>query len=301
MSKLRKKYEEILKQDPLKEINIPLDFSFTEDDLFGSDGTLNHQTNLLLGHYPSKVIDQYFTRYKIVEIFSRMGISNIEKKLDVSDPYEHKFYIYSGGFDDNHKVIEIVLKKKSLPIPSKRHPHKMMELLYMEWLLMQNPNKSFTDKRPQLPGQKYPGLRIGDHILEILYHTAKKIQTAGLANSPNYLHTAVIFSKEFIFIDPQMEAIAQATKGYLMKRYSLWTIAWASVNGAIYHLETGEPFRWNSSPMVLPISQEMKNYFNSRWYKERYRYYKDHFRVGINLDLLQQKMTNDAATLPPAH
>jgi hypothetical protein len=295
MKNLRKKYESLLSQSAIDDLTGPLDINFCDDDIFSADGTINHQSNLLLGYYPEKVIDHYFSRFQIAEIFRKLGIPDIHYKIDVSDPYEHKFYIWSGGvFDDIHKVVEIVLKKKVLKVPSKRDPgHKYIEFLYIEWLLMQHPFAPFSDKKPRLPGQRFPGLRIGNHVLEILYNTAKKIHTYGLANSPNYLHTAIIFSKEFKFIDPAKEAIAQAAKGYLLKRYSLWTIAWAAVHGAIYHLKDHKPLLWESSPMVLPISDEMRNYFNSRWYREQYRKHKDEIRVGIDLELLQEKMSAD--------
>ncbi len=211
----------------------------------------------------------------------------------MTDSFEHKFCIYSGKYEDSNKVVEIVLRKKALELADTT-PNiselKDAEFLYVEWLLLQNTEKCFSLRRPRLPGQVYPGLRIGDHVMEILYHMATRIRTSGLANTPNYVHTAVLFSKEFRFIDPEMEAINQAIKEYLMKHYSLWTIAWAGYYKCIYHTDTGKPLEWKPSLMVVPISDDIQKYFNSKEYKRSFRYYKNKLRIDVDRDQLMTKI-----------
>lgn len=295
MSNLRKKYARIFRENYDDWLDQSIDFSFSEDDIMDRSGGLQHDSGLLLGYYQPKVIDEFFRRYRIPRIFRTLGIEEeICTHLDMNDPFLHKFTIYTGELCDDTKIVEIFFRKRSLPIPSIRQKDKRAECLYIDWLMMQNPYRNFKPKKPPLPGQKHPGLRIGDHVLEILFHVAKRIQSDGLANSPNYLHTAVLFSKEFMFIDPKIQAISEATKAYLLKRYSLWTVAWAAVQGAIIYLDSGDSFNWESSPMVLPISSKMKQYFNSRWYRQSYREAKDKFRVKIDLEKLQEKMAEAA-------
>ena len=295
MSELRKIYTKIFKENYENWLDDSFDFSFSEEDIMTSDGGLQHESSLLLGYYQEKVIDEYFRRYRIAKIFKTLGIPDeIKTQLDTHDPFLHKFSIYTNKFQDESKIVEIFFRKRSLPVPSVRSENKRVDSLYIDWLMMQNPYKEFRPQKPALPGQKYPGLRIGAHVLEILFHVAKRIKLDCLANSPNYLHTAVLFSKEFMFIDPAVQAISEASKSYLLRRYSLWTVAWASVHGAILHLDSNEAFKWKSSPMVLPISKKMKQYFNSRWYKKSYREAKDKFRVKIDLDTLHEKMADSS-------
>ncbi|MDD3807924.1 MAG: hypothetical protein PHE86_07855, partial [Candidatus Marinimicrobia bacterium] len=97
------------------------------------------------------------------------------------------------------------------------------------------------------------------------------------------------FSKEFRFIDPAMEAINQAIKEYLLKHYSLWAIAWAGYYGCIYHCKSGKPLEWKPSLMVLPISDDVKKYFNSKDYKDAYRHYRNNLRIEINQEELIKK------------
>ncbi len=292
MAKLRKKYDLIFKRMASLEFQNSLDFSLEEDDILEKSGGIRHQTNLFLGYYHPKTIDLYLKKFNVLDYLSRLGLKDLKYSLDLSDSYEHKFCIYSRTYEDSRKVIEIVLRKKALELdeaPLNTPGLKNAEFLYVEWLLLQNPEKNFSLKRPRLPGQVYPGLRIGDHVMEILYHMAERIRTSGLANTPNYVHTAVLFSKEFRFIDPEAEAINQAIKGYLLKHYSLWTIAWAGYYKCIYHIDTGEPLEWKPSLMVLPISDDIKKYFNTKEYKSANRYYKDKLRIDVDRDKLMTK------------
>jgi hypothetical protein len=292
-AKLRKKYDLIFKRMSSLEFQNSLDFRLEEEDILAESGGIRHQTNLFLGYYQPKTIDLYLKKFNVLEYLSQMGLKDLKYVLDLSDSFEHKFCIYSGKYEDSRKVVEIVLRKKSLDLdetPLNVSGLKNAEFLYVEWLLLQNPDKTFTVRKPRLPGQVYPGLRIGDHVMEVLYHMAERIRTSGLANTPNYLHTAVLFSKEFRFIDPAMEAINQAVKGYLLKHYSLWTIAWAGYYECIYHTDTGKPLEWKPSLMVVPITDDVKKYFNSKEYKASYRYYKDKLRIDIDRDLLMTKI-----------
>jgi len=293
MSDLRKKYAKLFQDGIDNWFDQGIDFSFTEDDILSPEGGIRHDSRLLLGHYRPRTIEEYFRRFRIARIFKLLGIpEDISTDLDLSDPYLHKFTIYTRDLSDDYKILELFFRNRSLPVPSIRQKDKRAECLYVDWMMMQNPYAEFSAKKPALPGQKHPGLRIGNHILEILFHVAKRIRSDGLANSPNYLHTAVLFSKEFMFIDPKVQAISEGTKGYLLKRYSLWTVAWAAVHGAVKYLDDDRPLLWESSPMILPISQVMKNYFNSRWYKQAYREAKDAFRVRIDFDLLNEKTSS---------
>lgn len=293
ISKLRKQYESIFRKMSSLEFQNSMDFSLDEDDILELSGGIRHQTNLFLGYYHPKTIDLYIKKYKVLEYLESLGLKDLQYVIDLSDSYEHKFCIYSKTYEDSRKVIEIVLRKKSLDpegLPLDTSTLKNTEFLYVEWLLLQNPEKEFTVRRPRLPGQVYPGLKIGDHVMEILYNMATRTRTSGLANTPNYLHTAVLFSKEFRFVDPAAEAINQAVKGYLLKHYSLWTIAWAGYYKCIYHIKTGKPLEWVPSLMVVPIHDDVKKYFNSREYKNSYRYHKDKLRIEVDRDLLMTRI-----------
>jgi hypothetical protein len=89
-----------------------------------------------------------------------------------------------------------------LPSFPKRNPN----VLQVEWLLLQNPQQSFSPERPPLPGQVHPGLGIGDRLMEILIIMTRRVRLEGIVNKPHYFHTAFMFSKEFIFTNPLNQA-----------------------------------------------------------------------------------------------
>jgi len=48
-----------------------------------------------------------------------------------------------------------------------------MKITEIEWVCMQNPRGTFTTKRPQCPGQRFPGLKLGRKISNLMISLAK--------------------------------------------------------------------------------------------------------------------------------
>jgi len=48
-----------------------------------------------------------------------------------------------------------------------------MKITEIEWVCMQNPHGTFTTKRPQCPGQRFPGLKMGRKISNLMISLAK--------------------------------------------------------------------------------------------------------------------------------
>lgn len=122
------------------------DFTLSEEDILAESGGIRHQTNLFLGYYHPKTIDMYLKKFHVFEYLSALGLKDLKYVLDLTDSYEHKFCIYSGKYEDSKKVAEIILRKKGLDLkesPLNTSGLRDAEFLYVEWLLLQNPEKSF--------------------------------------------------------------------------------------------------------------------------------------------------------------
>ena len=53
-------------------------------------------------------------------------------------------------------------------------------MLSIEWLLLQDPTKTFSKSKPQLPGQEHPGLGMLRELLEMLYQACLRLELDGL-------------------------------------------------------------------------------------------------------------------------
>ena len=134
---------------------------------------------------------------------------------------------------------------------------------------MQNPLANFSPDKPRLPGQKYPGLGMGEVIMEILVFMCRRLRTAGLLNIPEYYHNAQMYGAQFQFLDPFQEARRIAIARDLHSRYSLSQISWAIDLGCV--MENEQPFQWKGSDQIIPLDRDLKEYFRSKDYLKQVR------------------------------
>ena len=285
----RKKYDQAFRRMATQQFQSTRDFTLCESDIV-NNGIFDHKKHLFLGVYSTSVIEGMFERYGVRKYFEDKGIPNVTWHINMNDPYVHRFILLSERDGIKHKLIELVLQRKNLKLPLDKTRFMNLEFLHIEWLMMQNPYKHFNMNKPPLPGQKAPGLGIGMHMLQILFHLAKKTNTHGLINSPNYLHTAIFFSRAFHFLDPKVEAFMQVIKYQKLPHYSHYTLSWADEYGALQHARNHRAVSWRPSTMIAPISSEAKRYFYSRDYRRKVRKIRQKLKITVNMRKLKKKL-----------
>jgi hypothetical protein len=159
-----------------------------------------------------------------------------------------------------------------------------MDFLVIEWFMLQNPKKSFTKRRPQLPGQEHPGLGISILVYEILYWVARRMKADGVILVPNYLHTGIFYSRQFLFLNPEKQGLILTIKKHLLRKYDLDQLTWASAEGQLMDIDKAKPFIWEPAPMAIPVSSKLRDYFHSRNYNEITRSIRDETRLKISSD-----------------
>jgi hypothetical protein len=289
MTLYRKKYDQAFRRMSTQQFISEREFSLSESDII-KNGEFNHKTQLFLGCFPPALIGNMFKRYKVPEYFAAKGIPNISWHINMDDPYVHRFMLLSEKDGQRHKLVELVMQRKNLKLPFEKDHYVNMEFLHIEWLMMQNPYKAFRKDKPPLPGQNAPGLGIGMHMLHILINLAKRSNTHGIINSPNYLHTALFFSRAFHFIDPRVEAFILNVKSDLLPHYSYYTLSWADEYGALQHSRNHRSVSWRPATMIAPISHKAKSYFYSRNYRKAVRKYRKRTRLIVNMRRYKKKL-----------
>ena len=152
------------------------------------------------------------------------------------------------------------------------------EMLRVEWLLLQNPRRSFTPERPALPGQRHPGLGFLRDVIAFLVLACERLGLDGILFVPSHYHTATQSRKVLRFFAPEHEARFRAL------RLALQGLAPAAAARAVEERRlreaaTGRPVEWDPVPMVVPVSARLKERVLGEEYEakvaaaaERYRY-----------------------------
>jgi hypothetical protein len=197
-----------------------------------------------LDYYGDEGLRVAFERYGLMAAIRRRGYDDLEIANRATD--ERHTLIVSGrathpkGSDTRHRLVELAVRRDRLvpyPIPGVSPLEQAFDVLTVDWLLLQDPLRAFTRERPQLPGQEAPGLGVGERVLELLYRTAERLGLDGVATVPEYLHNALLYSREMAFFDPGPAGRLRALEDLLIEQEGLtiaqasWAMEWGLVRG----------------------------------------------------------------------
>lgn len=283
MFNFRSKYWQVAKHLTTAQLQIDNydDVYINDLDLFNAQSS-GRGHNFFLGYYSHTGLKKVIERYGIFDTLARLGFKNLEYKIDTDDPYVHKLTF----FDRGRMIIELVLKRETIDfvVPfSEPEEHRRLNVLAIEWLAMQNPDKQFSPDRPRLPGQKYPGLGLASKAVELLMIAAWRLKLAGLTNSPQQYHNAYLYSRIFFYLDPCQQAMLMALSRDLA-RYPLAKTAWAMEYGAVYDEVNGKPFEWFAARQIVPLDAQLKRVFNSWEYRRRVKKMSADFKFRLDED-----------------
>lgn len=240
--------------------------SLTLEDMF-NDLSTSRGTSRFLGVFSKRGIEFTLGKFGYFNHLKQVGLAEPIVNLDTSDSFKHRIQI-NHTIDD--KILlsgEIVMRRSTFttpPLGEKNYPPA--DLLVIEWFMLQNPLKKFTWRRPQLPGQDFPGLGISEIIFEIFYWMAKRLKADGVVLVPNYLHTGIFYGRRFMFINPIKQGTLFALDKLRKVRYSLNQLSWACTEGQLIERNSDSIFLWKPAPMVLPVSRLAREYFGSEIY-----------------------------------
>jgi len=252
----------------LTQIHSP-DIELNIDELFTSEPE-SRGTPFFLGYYSPSGIKYALKQYGVFDDLKKRGFENLKIVLNTSDPFQQRLSIFFDKQDRDHLLVELVVRRKEFTLysdfPSSVNG-KNYEFLFVEWLCLQNPLKTFSSKCPVLPGQMYPGLGAGKVAFELLFISAKRLRLAGLLAVPEYYHNAQMYSKKFYFVNPEYEGKRYAIERDLLINSELSAVSWAIEKNCVR--ENGKKFEWFASEVVLPIEDSINKYIHTKEYRKR--------------------------------
>ncbi len=241
------------------------------EDLFHPHSRSHH----FLGFYSSQGGKLAMERYGFFKLLRQKGFDPI-LTADLSDPARHQLLIYDGTKDPGHLLIRLEAGFRGLELPHGEH----CRMLFIHWLMMQDPRRDFSPDRPRLPDQDHPGLGLFLYFGQLLKLMVVRLHCDGLMNHPAHFHNALLYGKVMHFVDPEMEGRFQALRRDL-RGLDLAEATQAVDEGRVIDAE-GRPVKWQGVPQVMPITLQVMTWFDSPEYKDAVARTRDagHFSVG---------------------
>jgi len=146
-----------------------------------------------------------------------------------------------------------------------RGNHHGLDLLSVEWLLIQDTRSRFEIDRPLLPGQKYPGLGLLRDTVAVLVVMSERLDLDRLIFTPSHFHLAAMARPLGMSYDPEVEGKFQGLMASLKGMRLKEAVALVEA-GKVHDGRTGERIKWEPSPMIVPVSDRLKGHYEAREY-----------------------------------
>ena len=226
-----------------------LDWTFGPEDL-GRLGAAPPGEPRLFGRYTSRAVVESLERSGILAQIRARGYGEPEVEVAASTGLGPTIRIW-GDASREALLMELRINRDRRLVPG-------MQLLWIEWLLLQDPRGAFPPGRPPLPGQTAPGLGILADVLGWLVSLCRELGFDGVGLRSSEFHIAVIGRRHLRFLDPadaaKFEALSRAVAGLDLPAASR-----AVADGRVVDRATGEPVRWSEVAMVLPVSERLRS------------------------------------------
>ncbi len=219
----------------------------------------HNKKKLFLRTFTADMILEIMTRIKLVSHLNSLGLDNLMVDIDVDDASINSMKLYYREMGPDNLLLDLRLSESKF-VPDKKFfdngEYHAYDMVVIEWLSAQSPFATFSPNRPQLPGQKRPGLGILNYCFQMMYIVAREVIKDGFLDIPDHVHGAIMYSKKFMFFDPAHEGVIRALMRDL-KGYSIADISWGV----------------------------MTHYFHSDRYRSIYKKYyrRKHFRFDYDL------------------
>jgi acetoin utilization deacetylase AcuC-like enzyme len=130
-----------------------------------------------------------------------------------------------------------------------------MEVVAIEWLLLQNPRAAPSSRRPLLPGQQRPGLGLLRDMMGWLVLLCDEHGLDGIHFVAAHYHIVAQSRRLVRLLRPADEARVRALSAVLADR-SLAEAAEAIAAGGVVDAD-GRPVVWEPAPCVIPVSARL--------------------------------------------
>ncbi len=223
-------------------------FGLTEEDLFGAIGPGGGRQRFLR-YYSRHGLELALEQLGIMGRLRDRGFQHPTLELELDNPAGQTLRLF-GDDERTELLAELRVRRDRRTIPG-------MEMLRIEWLLLQNPRARFGARRRPLPGQKHPGLGMLRDVAAMMILVCDRLSLDGLLFVPSHYHLAAQTGDVLQFLEPEDAARFDAFRA-AVRALPLADATRAVDQKWIVDRMTGEPVAWHPAPMVLPVSERLR-------------------------------------------
>ncbi len=257
-----------------------------------------------LNRFSDADIMRIMKKVDLLDHLSAKGFDRIMVRIERDEALVNYLKIYDSDISPDRLLIDLRLTESKF-IPERgtfdsKNDFSALDMIVIEWLSIQNPSTEFPSDKPQLPGQRRPGLGALKFMMEMMYLVAKEVIRDGFLDIPDHMHGAIMYSSKFKFFNPIHEAILRAILRDL-SAYSLSEVSWGMITNTVIDRQTGGPQAYKPTEQIFAVSRRLRNYFSSRDYTRRFkeeykkrRYHMDYERMcELRSNILKDKSVVD--------
>lgn len=233
-------------------------WEITEEDILSSLAGPPGATRFL-GYYSKHGIELALEKSGVLDRLRALGFRP-RLEVDLSNPAGETLRLY-GDDEGGELLMELRARRDALIL-------RGLELLRVEWLLLQNPRAEFTGDRPRLPGQDHPGLGMLRDAIAFLILACDRLGLDGVVFAPSHYHLAAQSHQLLRFARPADEARFRAFRQALGD-LPLDEATLAAEAARVVDRASGEPVAWEPAPMVLPVSERLAERLRGEEYEAR--------------------------------
>jgi acetoin utilization deacetylase AcuC-like enzyme len=235
-----------------------LPFSLNEEDLAGLlPGS--SRTSRFLSYFSRNGVELLLERAGVLPQLRARGFRTLRVELDTREGPGRMLRILSED-RPGELLVELRADRSRRAVPG-------MEVVSVEWLLLQNPREAFTERRPQLPGQQHPGLGLLRDFMGWLVVVCEAHGLDGVFFVAAHYHVAMQSRRLVRPLRPvdeaRLRAITAAVEGL-----SLPQATSAVDTGRLVDAHGGQPVVWEPVATVLPVSERLLALVSGPAYEE---------------------------------
>ncbi|HSD29062.1 MAG TPA: histone deacetylase [Vicinamibacteria bacterium] len=224
-----------------------LPFTLSEEDLVGlMPGAAG--PSRFLGYFSRHGVELLLERAGVLGQIRARGFRTLRVDLDAREGQGHTLRILSEDRPDE-LLVELRADRSRSAVPG-------MEVISVDWLLLQNPRDTFSERRPRLPGQQHPGLGLLRDFMGWLVVVCELHRLDGVYFVAAHYHVAMQSRRLVRPLHPadeaRLRAIAAALQGVALSEGTA-----VVEQRLLVDAKTGEPATWEPVATVLPVSQRL--------------------------------------------
>jgi acetoin utilization deacetylase AcuC-like enzyme len=221
-------------------------FTLTEDDLSAIMPGASAPARFL-GYFSRHGVELVLERAGVLAQLRAKGFRSLRVELDGGTV---RIVDEDGGPGARELLVELRAERSRRAVPG-------MEVIAVDWMLLQNPRERFSERRPRLPGQQHPGLGLLRDFMGWLVVVCEEHGLDGVWFVAAHYHIAMQSRRLVRPLRPadeaRLRAMARALEGVPLPEATA-----AIEHGRLLDAGTGAPLAWEPVATILPVSDRLK-------------------------------------------